>query len=180
LPPVIDIPAAQAELPAQKPDIQMVPADFSTKGKPTKTIETPWGPREIYDPAQDEEVRAYIYSGVEGYLENPSFKKQQQLNQRIGKVKLMQHKDLLSIGCQNIKFNSHCTAQKSNETFSSNTGVRYICTSFDHDSDTGKKSLTINDELYLENEYSFTDSMFRSSQFSLEDIFAFQCLNWEN
>lgn len=29
---------------------------FTTVGKPTKTIETPWGPREVYDPAQDEEV----------------------------------------------------------------------------------------------------------------------------
>lgn len=29
------------------------PDSFTTKGKPTKTIETPWGPREIYDPAQD-------------------------------------------------------------------------------------------------------------------------------
>lgn len=32
--------------------------EFTTKDKPTKTIETPWGPREIYDPAQDEEFRA--------------------------------------------------------------------------------------------------------------------------
>ena len=30
---------------------------FTTVGKPTKTIETPWGAREVYDPAQDEEVR---------------------------------------------------------------------------------------------------------------------------
>ena len=29
--------------------------NFTTVGKPTKTIETPWGPREIYDPAKDEE-----------------------------------------------------------------------------------------------------------------------------
>jgi len=31
---------------------------FSTEGKPTKTIETPWGPREVYDPVKDEVVRA--------------------------------------------------------------------------------------------------------------------------
>ena len=30
---------------------------FTTEGKPTKTIETPWGPREVYDPMQDSEVK---------------------------------------------------------------------------------------------------------------------------
>ncbi len=35
--------------------------DFSAVGKPTKTIETPWGAREVYDPAQDAEVRAAFY-----------------------------------------------------------------------------------------------------------------------
>ena len=30
---------------------------FATAGKPTKTINTPEGPREIYDPVQDEEIR---------------------------------------------------------------------------------------------------------------------------
>ncbi len=33
---------------------------FTTEGKPTKTIETPWGPREIYDPAQDVAVMSSI------------------------------------------------------------------------------------------------------------------------
>jgi len=33
-------------------------SDFTTEGKPTKTIETPWGPREIYDPVQDPQVIA--------------------------------------------------------------------------------------------------------------------------
>lgn len=31
-------------------------AEFITYGKPTKTIETPWGPREIYDPVQDPKI----------------------------------------------------------------------------------------------------------------------------
>ena len=31
--------------------------EFTTKGKPTKTIETPSGPKEVYDPLQDEEVK---------------------------------------------------------------------------------------------------------------------------
>ena len=36
------------------------PDNFTTVGKPTKTIEAPSGPRDIYDPAQDEEVLAAI------------------------------------------------------------------------------------------------------------------------
>jgi len=34
------------------------PDSFKTEGKSTKVIETPSGPREIYDPLQDDEVRA--------------------------------------------------------------------------------------------------------------------------
>ena len=31
-------------------------ATFTTLGKPTKIVETPWGPKEIYDPTQDPDV----------------------------------------------------------------------------------------------------------------------------
>jgi len=33
---------------------------FTTKGKPTKTINTPWGAKEIYDPMKDEDVKLAI------------------------------------------------------------------------------------------------------------------------
>lgn len=39
-------------------------SELNIKGKPTKTIETPWGPREVYDPTQDISIREaaeYIY-----------------------------------------------------------------------------------------------------------------------
>jgi len=29
---------------------------FTTRGKPTKILETPWGPREVYDPLQDPQI----------------------------------------------------------------------------------------------------------------------------
>ena len=32
------------------------PNNFTTEGKPTKTIETPWGPREVYDSAHDPDI----------------------------------------------------------------------------------------------------------------------------
>ncbi len=44
---------------------------FTTKGKPTKTIETPLGARELYDPTQDEDVRKAfkrIYDRDEGVV----------------------------------------------------------------------------------------------------------------
>ena len=41
-----------ADIPLDLPEL----SDFTTEGKPTKTIETPWGPREVYDPTQDEAV----------------------------------------------------------------------------------------------------------------------------
>ena len=50
---------AEAQAKAVSPD--PTAEDFTTVGKPTKTIETPWGAREIYDPVQDEEV-AKIFS----------------------------------------------------------------------------------------------------------------------
>lgn len=34
--------------------------NFTTDGKPIKIIETPWGPREVYDPLQDEEIRSIL------------------------------------------------------------------------------------------------------------------------
>lgn len=34
--------------------------EFTTEGKPTKTIETPWGPREVFDPTQVPEVREFF------------------------------------------------------------------------------------------------------------------------
>ena len=41
---------------------ETVPENFTTEGKPTKTIETPWGPKEIYDPSQDLEFREALDS----------------------------------------------------------------------------------------------------------------------
>jgi len=167
--------ASQSEQSSKQVDVP----EFTTEGKPTKTIETPWGQKDIYDPTQDAEIRTYIYSSVNGYIESPTFHQRQGIRQTIGMAMLKQHKDLLNNGCKNIKPNSHCLAQKSNKVFPSDTGVRYICTSFDQDS-SGKKSIILNGETYLENDFSFTGSLFRSSQFSLEDIFEFQCLNWED
>ena len=46
---------------APPPDL----SGFTTQGKPTKTVQTPWGEKRIYDPIQDAEVVSaykYLYS----------------------------------------------------------------------------------------------------------------------
>ena len=30
--------------------------NFTTQGKPTKTVQTPWGDKHVYDPTQDPEI----------------------------------------------------------------------------------------------------------------------------
>ena len=39
--------------------------NFTTIGKPTQTVETPLGPKEIYDPVQDKDVRAAFKLGYD-------------------------------------------------------------------------------------------------------------------
>jgi len=41
-------------------DYEAVPQNFAIESRPTKTLNTPWGEREVYDPAQDQEVLAAI------------------------------------------------------------------------------------------------------------------------
>ncbi len=92
---------------------------FTTKGKPTKVIKTPWGPREIYDPAQDPEVRAifdvvydrgditfgdvsrynsYFRTGPEG-VGNDSILE----TEIIRRAREVQYNDMMRLGCRYIK-----------------------------------------------------------------------------
>lgn len=102
--------------------------NFTTVGKPTKTIETPWGPREVYDPAQDEEVRAAFlsvfkrgdvtfgdisrYNGITAQYPNrlTSFRKytapqiKNKPDARILKTaRQIQYYDILRLGCKDIE-----------------------------------------------------------------------------
>jgi len=41
-------------------DLPSVNVDtFTTEGKPTKTVQTPWGDKQVYDPTQDADIRIY-------------------------------------------------------------------------------------------------------------------------
>jgi len=68
------------------------PVEFSTIGKPTKTIETPWGPREVYDPAKDKEIVSRFRNG--------------DYTAAIRLVRRPQVRQLSELGC--IKFKDDC------------------------------------------------------------------------
>jgi len=64
--------SSAAETP-QTPVAEFDPDNFTTEGKPTKTIETPWGPRKVYDPAQDPSVAFFFKKWRDGQYAGASF-----------------------------------------------------------------------------------------------------------
>ena len=81
------------------------PNNFTTEGKPTKTIETPWGPREVYDSAHDPDIIRFFDEfrtsantfNVEEFY-SPSRHFSRSLSRAQGASKL----DLARIGCVEI------------------------------------------------------------------------------
>ena len=81
------------------------PNNFTTEGKPTKTIETPWGPREVYDSAHDPDIIRFFDEfrtsantfNVEEFY-SPSRHFSRDLSRAQGASKL----DLARIGCVEI------------------------------------------------------------------------------
>lgn len=85
---------------------------FTTVGKPTMTIETPWGPRDIYDPSQDDAVLEAIkdvYNSDEdiafGELArwNATVKTQPNSNPQAELIRLsrnVQYNDMMRLGCR--------------------------------------------------------------------------------
>jgi len=89
-------------------------SEFTTEGKPTKTIETPWGTREIYDPRQDETFLDAVYEVYEN--ENVTFgdlsrnlglstvapKKLNLLENYVRNARRVHYYDLMRLGCKSI------------------------------------------------------------------------------
>lgn len=76
--------------------------NFTTAGKPTKTVQTPWGDKQVYDPTQDPEVIAafeYVYRTLPDTPENQreKFYEYQDFFSEISKIQLY---DLSRIGCR--------------------------------------------------------------------------------
>jgi len=79
--------------------------NFTTQGKPTKTVQTPWGEKEVYDPAQDPEIIEafeYVkrthqrYGSIEKYDELKTYDK------LFETVRDIQYYDMGRTGCQEI------------------------------------------------------------------------------
>lgn len=95
---------AQASADALSPD------SFTTEGKPTKTIETPWGPREVYDPVQDEAVRNAFKNVYDKKYETTNYRKYD-YRLKLGdtdlnllfQAKEIHHTDILRLGCYSLK-----------------------------------------------------------------------------
>jgi len=146
--------------------------EFSIQGKPTKTIQTPWGPREIYDLANDRIVRLEIRKYVNSYLLDKSNSSYDLARQSIAIALLNQNKTIFVTGCKFIKRTNNCVSRI--------VGLESVstCHSLNYNQDIGKMSTTINNTNYFENQYSFTGHFFSSEEFSLDEIFEFECVKW--
>ena len=95
---------------ANQNSLALDPDNFTTEGKPKKTVETPWGPKEIYDYSNDPNV-IYFYERVK------LFRKEKKLNgipqgfddeqekfwrEYIVKARKTSELDLARIGCVEI------------------------------------------------------------------------------
>ncbi len=76
---------------------------ITTVGKPTKTIETPWGPREIYDPSRDEKIISVYQGWYDGEF---SFKSSSPRTKALlQKSSNIHTADYLRLGCMKVKWN---------------------------------------------------------------------------
>ena len=83
---------------------------FTTAGKPTKTIETPWGPKEIYDPVQDNEIiQAYSkikkqnYNSIkELYADGSSYDYANHDVELLFLAREIHHLDVMRSGCKRL------------------------------------------------------------------------------
>jgi len=112
---------AQAEIEASAEK----PAEFSSEGKPTKTIETPWGPREVFDPKYHPGVKEYYkyLRGIHGMNRtNAQNLKLQKLYEPVREAQKIQALDYarhqcmkqLYAGCSEVDFvfKSNCGGNK--------------------------------------------------------------------
>jgi len=100
--------AATTPTPEAPPSIE----NFTTEGKPTKTVQTPWGDKQVYDPVQDPEVIAafnYVYQELPKQLktldgDSDVFGSEVEQNftnyaKRFELIRNIQDNDLLRVGC---------------------------------------------------------------------------------
>ena len=84
--------------------------NFTTEGKPTKEIETPWGPQEIYDPVQDEVVKSAFKKVYDKKYTSTNYRNRE-YRQKLADSDLLiiylakeiHNTDVLRLGCKGIE-----------------------------------------------------------------------------
>lgn len=79
---------------------------FTTQGKPTKTIQTPWGDKQVYDPIQDAEVIAayeYVERIHKRYGPDKKYNELKTYEVLFNNIRRIQYYDKARLGCQFIK-----------------------------------------------------------------------------
>jgi len=90
--------AASSPAPDTAPSIE----NFTTEGKPTKTVQTPWGDKQVYDPTQDTEViAAFEYVKKMHLKDGPEESKAtlSEYEKLFSKVRRTQYHDMIRLGC---------------------------------------------------------------------------------
>jgi len=84
------------------PEAPLSVETFTTDGKSTKTVETPWGDKQVYDPTQDPEVIAAFEYVKKLHLRDGPEKSKAILaehEQLFSKVRKIQYNDMIRLGC---------------------------------------------------------------------------------
>ena len=80
--------------------------NFTTQGKPTKTIQTPWGDKQLYDPTQDPEIIEafeYVKNIHKQYGPNEKYDELKRYDILFSQIRNIQYLDMGRLGCQDIR-----------------------------------------------------------------------------
>ena len=94
--------------------------NFTTQGKPTKTVQTPWGDKQVYDPTQDPEIIEafeYVKNIHQQYGPNAKYDELKRYDILFSQIRNIQYLDMGRLGCQKI---DRPTCGYSNIDFSKN------------------------------------------------------------
>ena len=79
--------------------------NFTTQGKPTKTVQTPWGDKQVYDPTQDPEIIEafeYVKRTHQHYGSLEKYDELKIYDELFETVRDIQYYDMGRTGCQEI------------------------------------------------------------------------------
>jgi len=80
--------------------------NFTTQGKPTKAVQTPWGDKQVYDPTQDPEIIEafeYVKRTHQRYGPDAKYDQLKPYSKLFTQIRDIQYLDMGRLGCQDIK-----------------------------------------------------------------------------